>query len=229
MDRKDRAVTDVKIALISATPLAIAPAAAAVSAAIPNSTVWNLLDDRLLADLKQQGEMTGPLADRMDILIESALAGGADGVLLTCSQYGVRADYRDLATDGVAVFSADGPLFKATVRLAPASVLLVASLESAAADSTARLNAAFAAAGVATSIRSLVVPAAANPLAVDELVAHLSTAISEVTEPYDVVVLAQYSLAPAAESLRAHIAVPVLDGPSVAASRLRDAIESAQR
>lgn len=222
-------MNSVKIAVISATPLAIAPAAAAVRAAIPNSTVWNLLDDRLLADLKQQGEMTAPLAARMDILIESALAGGADGVLLTCSQYGVRADYRDPATDGVAVFSADGPLFEDTVTLAPASVLLVASLESAAEDSTARLDAAFAAAGAATSIRSVVVPAAANPLAVGELAAHLVAAISEVTEPYDVVVLAQYSLAPAAEVLRAHIAVPVLDGPSVAASRLRDVIEGSPR
>jgi hypothetical protein len=222
-------VNAVKIALISATPLAIAPAAAAVSAAIPNSTVWNLLDDRLLSDLRQQGEMTAPLAARMDILIESALAGGADGVLLTCSQYGVRADYRDPATDGVAVFSADGPLFEDTVTLSPASVLLVASLESAAEDSTARLNAAFAAAGAATSIRSIVVPAAANPLAVAELAAHLVAAISEVSEPYDVVVLAQYSLAPAAEVLRAHITVPVLDGPSVAASRLRAAIEGSPR
>ncbi|GAA1421168.1 hypothetical protein [Agrococcus citreus] len=222
-------MTPVKIALISATPLAIAPATAAVSAAVPSSTIWNLLDDRLLADLKQQGEMTGPLAARMDILIESALAGGADGVLLTCSQYGVRADHRDPATDGVAVISADGPLFEDVVALAPASVLLVASLESAAADSTARLDAAFAAAGAVTSIRSVVVPMAANPLPSAELAAHLAAAISEVTEAYDVVVLAQYSLAPAAEELRTHIAVPVLDGPSVAASRLRDAIEGSRR
>ncbi|GEK79745.1 hypothetical protein [Agrococcus baldri] len=222
-------MTPVKIALISATPLAIAPATAAVSAAVPNSTIWNLLDDRLLADLKQQGEMTGPLAARMDILIESALAGGADGVLLTCSQYGVRADHRDPATDGVTVISADGPLFEDAVALAPASVLLAASLESAAADSTARLDAAFAAAGAVTSIRSVVVPTGADPLPAPELAAHLAAAISEVTEPYDVVVLAQYSLAPAAEELRAHIAVPVLDGPSVAASRLRDAIEGSRR
>ncbi|MEH6781924.1 MAG: hypothetical protein V7618_10225 [Rhodoglobus sp.] len=219
----------VKIALISATPLAIAPAAAAVSAAIPNSTVWNLLDDRLLSDLKLQGEINAPLAARMDVLIESALAGGADGILLTCSQYGVRADYRDRATDGVAVFSADGPLFEDTVALSPASVLLLASLESAAEDSTARLSAAFTAAGAAPSIHSIVVPAAAKPLAVAELAAHLGGAISEVSEPYDVVVLAQYSLAPAAEALRDQITVPVLDGPSAAASRLRAVIEGSLR
>ncbi|PPF45449.1 hypothetical protein C5B85_07730 [Pseudoclavibacter sp. AY1F1] len=222
-------MNDVKIALISATPLAIAPAAAAVSAAIPNSTVWNLLDDRLLADLKQQGEMTEPLAARMDILIESALAGGADGVLLTCSQYGVRADHRDPAIDGVGVFSADGPLFEKTVSLAPANVLLVASLDSAAADSTVRLRAVFAAAGTTTNIHSVVVPAASEPLATPELAAHLAAAIAEVSEAYDVVVLAQYSLAPAAEALRENTTVPVLDGPSVAAARLRDVIDGSPR
>ncbi len=222
-------MTDVKIALISATPLAIAPAASAVSAAMPNSTVWNLLDDRLLADLSKQGEMTAPLAARMDILIESAIAGGADGVLLTCSQYGVRADHRDVAADGVAVYSADGPLFDKTVSLAPANVLLVASLESAATDSTARLQATFTAAGATTTIHSVVVPAAAKPLAADELATHLAAAIAEVTEPYDVVVLAQYSLAPAAEALRADISVPVLDGPSIAAARLRDVIEGSHQ
>ncbi|GAA2543081.1 aspartate/glutamate racemase family protein [Microbacterium mitrae] len=222
-------MNDVKIALISATPLAIAPAASAVGAVFPNSTVWNLLDDRLLADLGQQGEMTAPLAARMDTLIDSAIAGGADGVLLTCSQYGVRADHRDLAADGVVVFSADGPLFDKTVSLSPANVLLVASLESAAADSSARLEAAFAAANKTTSIRSVVVPAAAKPLATDELADHLAAAIAEVTEPYDVVVLAQYSLAPAAEALRTRITVPVLDGPSVAAASLRDVIEASPR
>ena len=76
-------MTDVRIALISATPLAIAPAMAAVTEAFPDATVWNLLDDRLLADAQQAGGITPGLAARMDQLIELALAGGADGVLLT--------------------------------------------------------------------------------------------------------------------------------------------------
>ncbi|MFF2050544.1 hypothetical protein ACFVU2_02990 [Leifsonia sp. NPDC058194] len=210
----------VKIALISATPLAIPPAAAAVADALPGSTVWNLLDDRLLADAEQQGGITDPLAVRMDDLIELALAGGADGVLLTCSQFGTRAEVRDRAADPAAVLSADGPLFAEVAERRPARVLLVASLESAAADSTERLSAVLAAAGATATVAPLVVPTAARPPQGESLDQVLGTAIATVTEPYELVVLAQYSLAAAAGALAERFGVPVLDGPSAAARRL---------
>lgn len=222
-------MSDTRIALISATPLAIAPAAAAIGEAFPNSTVWNLLDDRLLADAKVEGGVTDPLAARMDQLIDLALAGGADGVLLTCSQYGGRADVRDAAADGVAVLSADGPLFAEAVAQRPSRVLLVASLESSAADSTERLTAAFAAAGVETELLPIVVAAAAQPLAEDHLSEVLADAVAEVEADYDVIVLAQFSLAPAAATLADRFGVPVLDGPRAAARRLAAEIDGRAR
>lgn len=222
-------MSNARIALISATPLAIGPAAAAISAAFPNGTVWNLLDDRLLADAQLEGGITETLAARMDQLIDFALAGGADGVLLTCSQYGARADVRDADADGVAVLSADGPLFAETVAHRPSRVLLVASLESAATDSSERLSAAFAASGVATAIRPLVVPAAAKPLAEAQLTEALAEAVAGVDADYDVIVLAQFSLAPAAGALAARFGVPVLDGPRAAALRLAADIDGRTR
>lgn len=222
-------MTDPKIALISATPLAIAPATAAITAAVPAATVWNLLDDRLLADAHVEGGITAPLAARMDGLIELALAGGADGVLLTCSQFGSRADRRDREADGVAVLSADGPLFAEAVAAAPARVLLVASLESSASDSTARLTDAFVASGSSAQVHPLVVPAAAVPLAAPDLIDALATAIADVDEPYDLIVLAQYSLAAAAASLADRFGVAVLDGPAAAARRLTAALQEGPR
>lgn len=217
-------MTDRKIALISATPLAIAPAAAAVAETFPDATVWNLLDDRLLADAQAEGSVTEPLAARMDQLIESALAGGADGVILTCSQYGQRALVRDPGTDGVSVLSADGPLFDEVVALAPARVLLVASLESAAADSGDRLRADLEAAAAETEIETLVVSAAAKPMTTDALIGVLGDAIEQAGGHHDAIVLAQYSLAPAAPALAARFGV-VLDGPAAAARRLQTVIE----
>lgn len=217
-------MTEQKIALISATPLAIAPAASAITTALPAATVWNLLDDRLLADAHDEGGITEPLAARMDGLIELALAGGADGVLLTCSQFGSRADRRDPASDGVTVLSADGPLFAEAVAAAPARVLLVASLESSASDSTARLQDAFAANGSSAQVHPVVVPAAAVPLAAADLVDALATAIADVDEPYDLIVLAQYSLAAAAAPLADRFGVTVLDGPAAAARSLTAAL-----
>ncbi len=229
MDGEDHSMNDARIALISATPLAIEPAAAAIRAAFPDGTVWNLLDDRLLADATLEGGISARLAERMDHLIELALAGGADGVLLTCSQYGARAEVRDASADGVAVLSADGPLFAETVARRPSRVLLVASLDSAAADSAERLGAAFASADVATDLRPLVVPAAAQKLPEDRLSEVLVDAVAEVEADYDVIVLAQFSLAAASAALAERFGVPVLDGPSAAARRLAAEIDGRRR
>ncbi|MFK4728293.1 hypothetical protein ROT00_01260 [Agromyces mediolanus] len=222
-------MTGTRIALISATPLAIGPAAAAVAAQFPEGTVWNLLDDRLLADAQGEGGITAPLAARMDRLIELAIEGGADGVLLTCSQYGARAELRDPAADGVAVLAADGPLFAEAVALGAGRVLLVASLDSAAADSSARLGEAFAGAGVATALDTLVVPAAAKPQPEGELTAALAAAIDGTEPGYEAIVLAQFSLAPAAAALAERFGVPVLDAPRAAASRLAAEIAGRDR
>lgn len=216
-----------RIALISATALAIPPAAAAVAEALPGSVVWNLLDDRLLQDAKPDG-ITAQLAARMDQLIELAIAGGADGVLLTCSQYGIRAEARAGSPGEPVVLSADGALFAETVARRPGRVLLVASLESAAADSSTRLAAAIEAAGAQTHIVPLVVDAAARPTSESELVDLLADAIAAVTEAYDVIVLAQYSLAPATAGLAARFDAPVLDGPGSAARRLSQELSDAQ-
>lgn len=218
-------MTDLRIALISATPLAIEPAASAMRSAFPDATVWNLLDDRLLADAQTEGGITDRLAARMDRMIESALAGGADGVLLTCSQYGRRAELRDPHADGAVVLSADGPLFDEAVDLRPDRVLLVASLTSAAADSSARLSTAFQAAGQAPTVEPLIVPAAAEPLAPDALAATLIESIAQVEPGYDVIVLAQFSLASAASAIAEFFSRPVLDGPAAAARRLASAVQ----
>lgn len=213
-------MNDVRIALISATPLAIAPAAAAITEAFPDGMVWNLLDDRLLADAQAEGGITPHLATRMDRLIESALAGGADGVLLTCSQYGARAEARDAVADGAAVLSADGPMFAEAIARQPERVLLVASLDSAAADSADRLRAAFASANVPTELTCLVVPAAARAMEPEQLITVLADALAEPKEEYDLIVLAQFSLAPAAASLAERFGIPVLEAPGAAARRL---------
>lgn len=218
-----------RIALISATPLAIEPAAAAIRSAFPDGTVWNLLDDRLLADAHDEGGITERLAARMDRLIDSAIADGVDGVLLTCSQYGVRAEVRDANVDGVAVLSADGPLFAEAVAQRPATMLLVASLESSAADSGRRLQAAFDAAGQEPEVRKLVVPTAARPLAPEDLTTALISAIADVELDYDVIVLAQFSLAPASSAIAERFGVPVLDGPAAAARALVTAVDGQTR
>ncbi len=192
--------------------------------------MWNLLDDRLLADAQTEGGITAPLAARMDGLIELALAGGADGVLLTCSQFGgARRPARERRRRTTPSSRADGPLFAEAVAADPERVLLVASLPSAASDSAARLAQAFAEAGSAARVHPIVIPAAAAPLSAPELVETLAAAISDVDEPFDLVVLAQYSLADAPRHSPSASASTVLDGPAAAARRLTTVLQEERR
>jgi hypothetical protein len=80
--------SDPTVALIHATPAAIGPARMAFSERFPRATVWNLLDDLLISQAQSAGGLTPALRGRMERLIEHAVAGGADAVLLTCSMYG---------------------------------------------------------------------------------------------------------------------------------------------
>ncbi|OEV12408.1 hypothetical protein [Streptomyces nanshensis] len=219
-------MTSGRIALISTTPKAVPPAAAAVGAALPEATVWNLIDDRLLADATAEGGVTPSLGERMDRLIDLAVAGGADGVLLTCSQFGGRARIRDPRRDGVAVLAADDPLFAEVAAAAPETVVVVASLASSAADSTARLGAYLTEAGAGAELVTVVAEDAATTDDPALVTRELTDAVAAVGVPYDLIVLAQYSLAPAAEALAERFGTPVLDGPSAAARRLAQSLET---
>jgi hypothetical protein len=74
---------------------------------------------------------------------------------------------------------------------------------------------------VTATVRCLVVPAAAGAATGAEVAELVVDAISREPWPYDVVVLAQYSLAPAVSALMARtIDKPIFDGPGCAARRL---------
>src|SRR5699024_11138677 len=118
----------------------------------PQAKVWNLLDDRLLQDAADAGELTDPLAGRMRSLIEHAVVAGADAVLLTCSMYGQVAQHSPapiptLAPDEAAFAEAGSGTY--------GTVLVVASFESALNDSVRRFEATVAAAGTNVQTRGL--------------------------------------------------------------------------
>ncbi|MFC5947496.1 hypothetical protein ACFQH9_04305 [Pseudonocardia lutea] len=210
-----------KIALISAVPAAIAPAEAALRAALPDAVVWNILDDRLLADADSRGGLDDVLRLRMQRLIAHAVAEDVDGVLLTCSLYGPVAQQTDAA---VPVMAPDEAAFADIAAAGHASVLVLASFDNARDDSVQRLEAAVRAAGVTVRVTGRSVPAAMTASRAGDQGA-LVTALVEacVDRPADVdaVFLAQYSLAPAGDALQQTIGLPVLSGPKSAAAALR--------
>lgn len=77
-----------RIALIHALRHSIAPIEAAFARLWPEAELQNLLDDRLSADLARDGRLTPAMTERFLTLARYAAAGGADGLLFTCSAFG---------------------------------------------------------------------------------------------------------------------------------------------
>ncbi|MDO9397134.1 MAG: hypothetical protein Q7T71_11360, partial [Herbiconiux sp.] len=165
------------IALVSAVRAAIPPAEAAFAAEFPAARVWNILDDRLLAEADEQGGVTPGLAARMERLIRHAVTEGAAGVLVTCSVYGeVVHGLTDAAEGsaghgapaagplGVPAFASDDAAFDDVIAGGYRSVLLISPLAGPLQDSLDRLTAALAAAGAEVAVTAAVAegsPAAA--------------------------------------------------------------------
>ncbi|MBE1577088.1 hypothetical protein ACFORH_07920 [Amycolatopsis roodepoortensis] len=197
-----------RIALISATPAAIPPAVSALESGFPQARPWNILDDRLLADGGEDGR-TPALDDRMRRLIEYAVAGGADGVLLTCSLYG---EITKQVEAPVPLLAPDEAAFDDALAGGHDRILVVASLAAALSDSTARFEQAARDKGVDVEVGGLLAPG------------RLVESCQAQGRGWDLVLLAQYSLAPAADELSSALGVPVVSGPRSAAARLKAVI-----
>lgn len=206
------------IALISGTAAAIGPATDALLAKMPDVTVWNILDDRLLKEANSRGTVDEQLTERMQRLIGHATAEGADAVLLTCSMYGQVAQSSEAA---IPVLAADESVFTKALTSGFGTVLVVATLESSRADTIARLTAEATRHTDTPKLLSIVpngsFEATGNS---DALLESVVRGVESITEPHDAIMLAQYSLAPIAASLHDRIGVPVLAGPQAAADDL---------
>lgn len=217
--------TPPRIALISATPAAIPPALAGLAADFPEAVPWNILDDRLLADVDAAGGLTEALRARMLRLIDHALEEGAAGVLLTCSQYGPIAT---AVAAAVPVLAPDEAAFRAVLDGAGERVLVLASIDSSMRDSVERLRAQAEAEGRGVRVFGVTAPEAlAAGGDTEALVASLAAAVAPRAAEADTILLAQFSLAPATEALERLTGLPVVSGPQAAAVALRSRITGA--
>jgi len=214
------------IALVSAVPAAIPPAVAALTEHFPSARVWNILDDRLIDEANSRGGVDEPLETRMQRLIDHAIAEGADGVLLTCSIYGFVAN-KAAATARIPVFGPDDAAFDAVTSGGYRRVLVLSSVELALQDAVDRLTSALEARGVEAEV----IPAfaagafeASKSGNTAELVEALTLAAHASASEPDVILFAQYSLAPAAQEVARRTGIPVVTGPARSALALRAAV-----
>lgn len=219
------------IALIHGVPAAIEPASLAVREEMPAAQIWNVLDDRLIEEVNQQGEVTPTLLKRMVRLIDHALLEGADGVLITCSLYSFVAAATD-AERPVPILGADAAAFHDIIAAKPQRVLLVASVRAALDDSTTRLSEVADEHHAQFEIVPVFVEGALEAANAQDgpIVAELiAAALNPHLRPGDAVLLAQYSLSPASAPVSSILGVTVYSGPASAARELHAAIEHPDR
>jgi Asp/Glu/hydantoin racemase len=217
------------VAVINATSASVAPAKTGLAAAFPEAAVWNLLDDRLISDAEAAGGLTPALSRRMLALIDYAVRGGAEAVLLSCSMYGpvVEEARRD---HDLPMLSSDEELFAEVSRRSFGSVLLLGPLAPAVEDSVTRLRDVLnrSTGAPTTRIVGQVADGAVAATAcgdIEKLVRVLQSAASPHVPDVDAVVLGNFSLAPARDGLEGVLQLPVLSAPALAAARLRRSLQ----
>lgn len=213
-----------RVALLHTGAVVIPPAMEFVRRDLPGVTAINYLDDRIVADLGDEAAAAS-VPVRVEGLARAAVEAGARAILLTCSSIS------ELAADaaervGVPVLRIDEAMADAAVATGDRIVVL-ATLPTTCGPTTRLIEERAELAGRRPRIASVVVDGAFDAVASGDRAAHdrlVAAAIERAASDAEVIVLAQASMASAAEAVE--VAVPVLTSLESGVRRLRDLIEA---
>lgn len=203
---------------------------ALVADAVPGSSREHVVDAWMLETAIAEGvtpEVEARVASHLRHLADS----GADAILVTCSSIGEAAETAAAAV-GVPVVRVDAAMAADAARLAGGGRIAVLATNTATLGPTTRLIEREASAqGVDATVIASVVEGAAAARAAGDQATHdrlIAEAVRAAASPVDgadaaaVLVLAQASMAPAAES--AGVRIPVLTSPAGGVARLAEAL-----
>ena len=208
-----------RVALIHATPLAIAPIADSMRTLWPEADTINLLDDSLSRDV--QSSQPAAIDARFLALARYAHGAGAQAVLYTCSAFGPSIDTARRAI-ALPMLKPNEAMFDEALACG-SRIALLATFEPALSPMAAELCDAAAAQGRPIALTARFVPGAFEAMGAgraeehDDLVAEAAADLGD----QDVLMLAQFSMARAAERTRGRVTMPVLSSPDSAVRRLR--------
>jgi Asp/Glu/hydantoin racemase len=205
-----------RIALIHALKHSIVPIEASFARLWPNAVLMNLVDDSLSADLARDGRLTDAMTERFLSLGRYAASTGSDAILFTCSAFGPcieavarahapmpvlkpsEAMIEQAATRGhrIGLLSTFPPTLRSMPAEFPTSLEIVPKLAEGAMAALDRGDRAEH----------------------DRLVVEASRDLRDC----DLIALAQYSMAPAAELVAKASGRPVLTTPDSAVLKLKD-------
>ena len=214
-----------RIVLIHATPAAVEPIRTAFAEAWPEPDLVNLLDDSLSRDRAMKPDLTAGIYARFDALGAYSMAIGADGILFTCSAFGPAIE-RVARAVAIPVLKPNEAMFAEALAIG-GRIGMLATFESSIPSMEAEFAADAATAGAKVTLESVFVPDAMAALLAgrrdqhDALVAAAGASLSHCKA----IMLAQFSMAPAAAKLRQLPPdIPVLTSPGSAVAAMKKRI-----
>lgn len=218
-----------RIALIHATPLAMAPIASAFDRHWPLARRMNLLDDTLSADRAETGELTDAMVQRFLDLAGYAQRNGCAGILYTCSAFGPAIDAAAGVT-GLPTLKPNEAMFHQALDRAlpgvPLKAGLVATFQPSLGSMADELQAISQQRGVPVQLETAFAPEAMHDLAGGRTADH-HRKVAEAARRLahcDVVMLAQFSMADAQAQVQAKLPCPVLASPDCAVLAMKGMI-----
>ena len=211
-----------RIALIHALPVSIAPVEEAFQRLWPEAGTVNLTDDSLAGDLAAAGVLKPEMTDRFLALARYSASTGADAILFTCSAFGpcIEACAEDLAP--LPVLKPNEALIEECAILAGrhAKVGLLATFG----PTLDTMPPEFEAAQPEFDLKLGLATKALDALFAGDREGH-DRAAAEVAEAEfgdrDAIALAQFSLSPAAALIAERTGKPVLTTPDTAVKKLQ--------
>lgn len=211
-----------RIALIHAMPVSIAPVEAAFRRLWPEARTVNLMDDSLAGDLAAAGALTPAMTDRFRALSRYAADSGADAILFTCSAFGpcIEACAADLAP--LPVLKPNEAMIEEAVEVGgpTARVGLLATFG----PTLETMPAELAAAAPGLTVETALAAEALKALLAGDGPGHDRAAAATAATAFaecDVIALAQFSLSSAADAVARATGKPVLTTPDSAVRKLR--------
>jgi Asp/Glu/hydantoin racemase len=211
----------IRIALIHAVTVAIAPVEAAFRELWPEAECSNILDDSLSVDRERDGMLTAAMTGRIMTLAAYARATGAAGILFTCSAFG-EAIEAAAAQAPIPVLKPNEAMFEAALA-AGRRIGMLATFEPSVASMEDEFRQMAAARRAPATIETYCVPGAMAALKAGDAASH-NALVAEAAPRFadcDAVLLAHFSTSSAAPASIAALGRPVLTSPGSAVAKLK--------
>ena len=212
----------IRIALIHAVAVAVAPVKAAFGELWPEAECVNILDDSLSVDRERDQTLTAAMTRRIIALAEYGHATGAAGILFTCSAFGAAIEAAAERLP-VPVLRPNEAMFEAALT-AGRRIGMLATFAPSVAPMEEEFRQLAAMRHSPATIETYCVPGAMAALKDDDTAAH-DRLVADAAAPYfgdhDAVLLAHFSTSRAAAAANAKLGRPVLTSPASAVAKLK--------